>query len=492
MKKRMIGLIVLAIMVSISLYAGGSKDAGVKGNGRMAEDIALRFLISSSFYDLESDLGWQTAERVAGYKIDFEVLNGTEQLMLIIASGEPYDYVYLTRNNYDLLLNEGALIDITDLLKQHGGNITNAITTLWPAVTVNSRIYAIPSTVAQPNALQTSIVYRKDLLDKAGISPASTAEEFYTMLKRLKAAYPDMIPLTAAGSYEHGGYFIPPITSAFGIRGLWQEENGAVVPIVKHPRIRAYIEYVRRLYAEDLLDKEMPALQYNAAQAKWTSGRAVMFHAGWNGIETPIGALRELQPQMRYDVFPLLKDEQGNIHAEARSGVGAYGGFPATSKHPAEAIKAVNNMIELKNFTEIALGVEGRHYSLKDGVYYPIQPAFNDEKINSNVFIAGFYREDVYPKMWESRLMKNDDLKYVFDAMKASLQGKGIKSPVALAPAVTVINNLGALNTYVRDNLIAIVAGTKPMSALDDLVRYWDANGGDKVTEFYNNWYYKK
>jgi putative aldouronate transport system substrate-binding protein len=335
-------------------------------------------------------------------------------------------------------------------------------------------------------------VYRKDLLEKAGVSPASTAEEFYAMLKKLKTTYPDMIPLTAAGTYEQGGYFIPPITSAFGIRGLWQEENGAIVPIVKHPRLRAYIEYMRRLYAEDLLDKEMPALQHNAAMAKWTSSRAVMLYTGWSGSETPIGALRELQPQMRYDVFPLLKDAGGNIHAEAWGGVQAYSGFPVTSKHPAEAIKAVNNMIELKNFTEIALGVEGKHYSLKEGVYYPIQPAFNDEKINSYVFIAGFYREDVYPKMWETRLMKNDDLKYVFDTMKASLQGKGIKNPVALAPAVTVINNLGALNTYVRDNLIAITAGTRPISALDDLARYWDTNGGDKVTEFYNNWYYQK
>ncbi|MDL2228891.1 extracellular solute-binding protein [Treponema sp. OttesenSCG-928-L16] len=373
--KKYLYLFLLVFMTAALLFAGGAKDA----SGASSENITLKFLIASGYYDLRQDQGYDVAQRVSGYKIDYEMLSGTEQLMLIISSGEPYDYVYLNNANYNLLMKEGALTDITDILKQHGSNITQAITTVWPATTVNGRIYAIPSTVAQPNALQQSIVYRKDLTDKAGISVGTTPDEFYNMLVKIKAAYPDKIPLAVGNDVGIGGYFVNNIASAFGLRGLWQEENGVVLPLVKHPGLKPYMEYMIKLYKAGLIDPEMPALKQSDSQNKWASGQAVVLYSGWNGIETPIGALKELEPQMKYDVLPLLKDARGNFTAEARSGVGAYAGVPITSKYPVDTIKAINNQIELKNFTEIALGIEGVHYTLKDGVYYPIQPAFNKD-----------------------------------------------------------------------------------------------------------------
>ncbi|MDR2103903.1 MAG: extracellular solute-binding protein [Treponema sp.] len=495
--KRKILLVLLVAFLTASLFAAGGQQEGAQsgsGTGGEApkEDITLRFLISSGFYDLDSDTGWAVAQRVSGYKIDYEVLNSTEQLMLIVSSGEPYDYINLTAANYSRMLSEGALSDITDLLKEYGGNITRAITTLWPSVTVDGRIYAIPSTVAQPESLEASILYRKDLWEKAGIPVPATADEFYESLKKFKATYPDIIPLTTAGAMKWGGYFIPNISSSFGIRGIWQEIDGKIVPIIKNPNLKPYIAYMAKLYSEGLLDKEMPALKNADAQAKWTSQKAAAFYTDWNSCNTMIAALRQIEPSMKYDIMPLFKDQQGNINAQARSGVGAYAGFPVTSKYPKEAMIAVNNQIELKNFTEIALGIEGKHYEIKNGAYYPIQPIFNDEKINSNVFVGGFYREDVYPRMWEGRLRKDADLEYCFNAMKASLQGKGIHDPIALAPPVTVIDNMSALNTYVRENLNAIVAGAKPLSFIDEISQYWSANGGDKAVEFYNQWKSKK
>ena len=486
--KKYLNLVLLVFLTTAVLFAAGARSS----SGTSSENITLKFLVTSAFYDLTSDLGWSVAQRVSGHTIDYENLSGTEQLMLIISAGEPYDYVTLNVANYNLLMTEGALTDITDILKQHGNNITSAITTVWPATTVNGRIFAIPCPVAQPDALQESLLFRKDMIDSAGISKATTADEFYTMLTRIKTAYPDKIPLTIGNNIGPGGYFISNLASAFGIRGLWQENNGDVVHLLKLPGLRQYMEFVVRLYREGLLDPEMPALQQTAAQNKWASSQAVVLYSNWNGIETPIGALRELQPQMAYDIMPPFKDAQGNFATESRSGVGAYGGVPITSKYPVEAIKAVNNQIELKNFTEIVLGIEGVHYRFTNGVYYPIEPAFTDQKINSNVFVQSFYREDVYPTMWEARLMKNDDLKWVFDNFKASLQGRGVHNPTSLAPAVTVIDNFAALNNYVRDTLIAITSGTRPLSELDNLVQYWNNNGGTKVEEFYNTWYKNK
>ncbi len=449
------------------------------------DEVTLKFLISSSFFDLDSDIGWEVCQRVSGYNIEYEVLNGTEQLMLIIASGEPYDYVYLNAANYNLMMTEGALMDITDLLAERGPNILEAIPTLWESTTVDDRIYAIPATVAQPDSLNNSLIARKDLLDAIGYEVLpDTLDGFTKMLEDIKAAYPDMIPLTASQTW-----LVANIASAFGITGQYEMADGVISHVTDDPNLTAYIEYMADLYVRGLLDAEMPAVTGADMRAKWTSGNAVIMYNGWNGIETVIGAVRELNPDMAYAVLPLLKDDQGKVHAETKSGVGSYCGIPVTSEHPAETIDAINNMIQMDNFTEIVLGVEGTHYTMDaDGNYTLIQPAFNNDKNNSNVFVSGFYREDVYPKMWETRLTKNADLQDIFYAFRESLLDGGVASPIALAPAVTVIDNKSTLETHVNDTLIAVIAGAKKIDALAELGTYWNSNGGDKMVEFYNEW----
>ncbi len=475
MKKFVSLLLILSLMLGVGMI-GAHAD----------EDVTLHFLIASGSYDIDSDIGMQVCQRVAGYKIEYEMINGTEQLMLIISSGQEYDYCYLNSNNYNLMMSEGALMDITDLLNEYGPNIVEAFPTAWPATTVDGRIYAIPSPAAQPDSLSTSMVARKDLLDKIGYETVPTKlDEFIKMLEACKEAYPDMVPLTAAQSY-----IISNIASAFNVTGLYQMIDGHVTSIVDNPNLKAYIECVRDLYARGLLDAEMPAITANDMRSKWSASKAVIAYSNWSGIETPIAALRQLTPDMEYVVLPLLEDENGKVHAEVKYGVTAYGAIPVTSKHAAETIKAINNMIQIDNFTEIVLGVEGVHYTKKEGGgYAPIQPAFNNDKNNSNIFVSGFYREDVYPVMGEARLAKNADLQDVFYKMRASLLDGGSRSPVALAPAVTVVDNKSSLETRISDTLIAVIAGTSEVSELDNLANYWHKNGGDKIIEFYDNWY---
>lgn len=475
MKKLVSLLLLLVMLFSVSAVNASADD-----------DITLKFLIASGFYDLEKDLGVLAAKRVAGYNIEYEQLNGTQQLMLIISSGQAYDYVYLKKDTYNLMMSEGALMDITDLLNEHGQEILAAFPTTWPATTVDGRIYAIPSPTAQPKSLPNSMIARTDLLAAIGITEyPTTLPAFVKMLEDIKVAYPDMIPLTAAS-----GWLFSNIASVYNVTGMYQLLDGKVTALVDHPNLKAYVETMRDLYARGLLDVEMPALTKNDMRAKFSAGKAVISYQGWNGCETGLGALRELVPGMSYDVLPLLEDENGKVHAEMNSGVTAYGAIPVTAEHPAEAIQAINNMIQIDNFYEIALGVEGVHYErLENGRLAPIQPAFNNEKINSNVLVSGFYREVEYPGMWEVRLAKNADLQGVFYKMRDSLLDGGVASPVSLAPAVTVIDNTATLETKVTDTLIAIIAGTQGIEELETLKDYWHKNGGEELMEFYNEWY---
>ena len=481
--KKLISMLLIAVMLLSCSIFGALAD----------EEVELTFLITSPTYDIEGDVTVQAVRRISGYKVNYEQLNGTEQLSLII-SGEKdaaqYDFINLNKSRYNLMMSNEALADITDLLDEYGPNIKKAYSTLWPAVTVDGRIYAIPSTAAQPNSLNASIMARKDLLDAIGYTEDKlprTLDGFIQMLRDVKAAYPDKVPLTMAK-----GYIITPITSAYNVlaeQAPYQYMDGHVISVLSNPNLEKYLETMRMLYKEELIDIEMPALDATTASNKWASGQAVMLYASWKGCDPYIAAMRELFPEMDYEILPLLEDENGKVHAQVYYGVGSYGGFPVTSKHLVDTIKAINNMMEDANYKELVLGVEGVHWEYRDGSIYPIQPAFNDEKNNSNSFLGGLYREDVYPIYWEVRLKKNNDIERCFYGMRGSLLDGGEQSPTAIAPTVTVVDNLNALEARISDTLVAIVSGSEEMSALEELRTYWNNNGGDKVVEFYDTWY---
>ena len=136
----------------------------------------------------------------------------------------------------------------------------------------------------------------------------------------------------------------------------------------------------------------------------------------------------------------------------------------------------------------IGLGVEGVHWEYdENGNFKAIQPAFSEEKNISNVFIAGFYREDIYPTYWEVRLQKNVYMQRCFYDQKASLLDGGERSPIAIAPS-TGVENQSALEKRVDDALLAYVNGGE-MAKVDEAYEYWHKNGGEDVIEFYNTWY---
>ena len=287
--KRLVSLLLLASM----LFSFGLINASAD------EEITLKWLIASGTYDIETDLDVEGLEKMIGFNLELEQVNGTEQLMLIITTGQAYDYVYLSTANYNLMMSEGALMDITDLLNEHGQEIVAAMPSLWPSVTTDGRIYAIPAASAQPDSLTNSLIGRMDLIKAIGYEEVpTTLDGFVKMLEDLKAAYPEMVPMTAPSNW-----LFYNIASAFNVQGMYQLMDGKVINVVDNPNLKAYIECLRDLYARGLLDNEMPALNATAERAKFSSSQAVIYYENWSGVIPPIQALRALVPEMEYDVL---------------------------------------------------------------------------------------------------------------------------------------------------------------------------------------------
>ncbi len=159
------------------------------------------------------------------------------------------------------LIDEGAIIPLDDLLEEHGPNIlANLQEDDYPYMraAIDGNIYAVPFILDFPPAYAMQI--RKDWLDNVGISEVpETWDEWKAAWKAFKEqdANGDGDP-TNEIPYAGDIYGLLP---AFGINvsnkiGFTTDADGNYTIMYELPEFRTFLEEMRELYKEGILDKE--------------------------------------------------------------------------------------------------------------------------------------------------------------------------------------------------------------------------------------------
>lgn len=94
----------------------------------------------------------------------------------------------------------GALTDLTDQVDSAGLD-KDLVPGLVEAGTIDGKLYGMPW-----YAGVRSVVYRKDVFQKAGVQPPKTWDEFVQVADKVKAAEPDLITFPVPGDSEYGVY----------------------------------------------------------------------------------------------------------------------------------------------------------------------------------------------------------------------------------------------------------------------------------------------
>ncbi|QTQ13878.1 extracellular solute-binding protein [Treponema parvum] len=502
MKKLTVLLLVLLSFGNYVFASGGKEAQGNVENtaiqsGTQAKEEkspVLTFMTTKTTVDMSKEQPYKLYKQVTGYDIKWESLASSEQLMLLIAAGEKKDMITVTDDQLSRVIAEGAAMDITDLINKYGPDIKKAIPTLFTSTTVNGRIYAIPSVKAAQGFSRYNILSRMDLMNKMGVSEPKNIDEFYGLLKRIQKDYPDMIPL-GMDNEPMESHLVANITSGFGFRGEWMENASktALVPYFKASGFRDYVEFMAKLYSEGLIDQDFPALTRRDKFTKFSAGKTFMLNDSWDGCRTYVQTLREAVPDSLVEPIAWLKDKNGIAHAEIPTGADYFAVIPVTSEHPVETIKAINEILKKENQIFLAAGEEGVHWkrNTENGGYTPIQPKFNDDKLNAHLFFTSLRSEVDYNLIWQARLYKSADMYRIATHTRALTKAceDEAYNPTAMAPAVTVIDNYVALQSYMKDGVIQIITGKRPLKYLDNLIGYWNSNGGEKVEKFYSDFY---
>lgn len=474
----------------------GSTAGGEATAPNNAAKPALKALMPYMQEDYNTYPVAKLLEEKTGYKVQYEALPADapqDKLNLLMASGEAYDMINLPGTNiftalYADYASKGALTDLTPLIEQYGPNIKSSISEgSFEAMKVDGKIYAIPTKGIE--SVGAGLLVRQDWLDELGLSLPSTTDEFAAMLKAFKEKDPGgngdrNVPFSITGDSP----FIDGIVGAFGLSNTWNEVDGKLVPRMLDPDYAAYISYMKELFDQGLLDREFAVNKDATVKEKFTSGRAGVISAYWSDIPVLADALQNNFPNAKYTLIPILTGKDGQSGTRIVKSM-SFTIVPKTSAHPEDAIKFINAKLEEKLFLEMTIGVENVHHTLKDGVYTPILPIFNDERNRANQFLTGI-DEEKYPTYWQARIRKDERVYDAFQLLQNIPEEAKVQDWLGVAPYMPQYAKTSqTLDTMTNDYTVKFIFGSEPLNNLTAAQAKMEQAGAKTAIEEVAEWY---
>lgn len=356
-----------------STPAGSSDPAGAPA----AKPESIRFL-TKDYYTIPDVAQMLSEQFVAATGVNLEIQhvpqnNWEDKVTASFVSGDLPDIARLPANIYpfvkqDFLLPLNDYIDANPKVKA----IIDANPELVKPMTFFGKIYGI----SNANQKFMNMWIRTDWLEKLGIEAPTNMDELVKMLELFRDSdldgngKNDTIPLTLSAVLKDQDMF----AAAFNTRNqIYLNDGKAVVPFTT-PEYKEYMDFMKKLYSDKLLDLEMPTnTAYGAVRTKFMNGQAAaiimwddIYDTLKNGLNKTAGetaGVTFIRP------FETEKGIFGLSYYEADSPMG----ITTACKNPQAVFDTFFTwfMTDPNAVISTSRGIEGYHFDVKDGVLVP-------------------------------------------------------------------------------------------------------------------------
>jgi len=309
------------------------------------------------------------------------------RIITILSSKEPMDVMSIDTNSLDFagFCRDGLLLQLDDYLA----------TGRWPILAklaygdvyhwrynVDGKVYGIPMPI-QPGDWINYI--RSDWLEAVGLEMPTTPDEMYVVLKAFKEDDPDGngidVTIGIYGAIKNG--HLDPLMQMFvNIRGTQYDvlDDGTIQYNWTAPAYKEALEFINRLYHEDLINKDLLTLDdKNYMRARFSAGQC-----GW--VNSPMIAA-DFNELVKVDPEAQIRLMSPMPHTPNASG--AYAGdanwnwmqnvLPATCTNPEKVLDLLEYLHSTEGRKLICTGIEGIHYEYYEqddeaevGIFYGV------------------------------------------------------------------------------------------------------------------------
>jgi putative aldouronate transport system substrate-binding protein len=341
-----------------------------------------------------------------------------EQFNLLSASGnypDVVEYNWLTNapGGPARFLRDGMIIRLNEHIDKYAPNLKRVLSEHpeWrkQIITDEGDIYAFPFIRSDVKLLvSTGLAMRQDWLDKLGLQPPTTLDEWHTVLKAFKERDPngnsraDEIPLSTwasspgPGGGSRGAFSRYSFIGAWGIGQDWFQDKGVIKYGPLQPEFREFLTLMAGWYKEGLIDADVFATTQNTFDSKVTNnlvGAASM--QGGNGIGKYAGLMAGKgtfklvpvqQPVLKSGDKILLGGRDNNYPGQGSAAI------TNSNKKVVETVKMLDYAYSTEGSLLFNFGIEGTSYKMVSGNPTYTDLVMRDPKIPSAQMISQFAR----------------------------------------------------------------------------------------------------
>jgi putative aldouronate transport system substrate-binding protein len=356
-------------------------------------------------------------------------------------------------------------------------NLANLPTLAWKNVVFNGKLLGVP--VAQ-SVFYWALWMHQDLLDDIGSPPPASADDFKRQLIALNKPNAGQygIGFEVGNRYAFsltttGGTFFPAI---FGAPNNWQQAAGKFTKDFETEQFKAAVGFARDLFAAGVFDPNTTYTTPTARQA--FQGRKLAFRFDgltpviWDGLPN-----QTLTPPRKARLAPPIPAVAGG-KPSYNFGPGYFGTMVMKKASP----ERIKELIGILNFIASPIGSE-EHLLLN----YGIRGTDHVPDDNGNPILTQQGTASLIP--WTSVTnpapvlynAKAKDFAPVMQEAEKKLGAVGIYDDSVGLYSATNQRQGVAVQQRFADGMIDIVAGRRPLSDYDGLLKEWKTGGGDTI-----------
>jgi len=415
-----------------------------------------------------------------------------DQMNLTLASGNIPDVMLITSKSYSVVnaARAGAFLEIGSRINNYK-NLRQMNRLVMNNILIDNKLYGIPR--MRPLG-RYGAIYRKDWLRNTGLSEPETTDDFYIMLRAFTYDDPDNNGLddTYGLILTSSPFSLDIIQTWFGVPKVWGENSeGELVPAHLTPEYLESLNFLRKLYKEKIINHDFPFYDPALFNDPFVNGQAGCIVDVLDRANTIFSRMERLGTEnFEIGLFGAVAGKKGmrSLSTSGYNGFYVISGTGSKSEYEIDRILQFMDRINEREAQDLLYhGIEGRHYTIIDGVVIrQTAEGVSEMERNDLSMLLTFIPRDFTTPVETDVLRKNI-------ALIQSENEKILVSNPAESLTSEVYHEKGNyLDSLISTARIKYITGEIDETELANIIDTWLKNGGEEYIREINRLYREK
>jgi putative aldouronate transport system substrate-binding protein len=383
-------------------------------------------------------------------------------------------------------LKSGMFWEVEPLLKDFD-NLKGIDQNILELAKIDGKLYGVPM---QSTVARYGVLVRKDWLDTLGMDVPHTIDDLAEVA--LAFATEDVEGKGKATGFidreESFNVGFPQLAGYFGAGETFEEQDGKIVPTFATDAWKEAMTWYRDLHEKGAVNKEFITMQKTNQEDAIVQGKGGIVVTGLFGAANYLDKARsnDKDTTMKWAMINDMtyKDVPRRIVSDTGGGMGGLLGLSSDAFKDEDearvALKFIDALMDVDNYSLMTNGIEGRHFELKDDdVVEVIDRDLSDQEVRPYVSS----RPSQNPPKDGPHYRSSDELKNTSDDLIEENAKYAVTNPTQALTSEAYDSSWGQIEQNVQDAYNKFMSGQLDMSGYEKVIEAQNGQGLDKILE---------